>query len=159
MTPGYNLRMDIRSALDASLKEALRAGDELRKRTLRQALAAIKQAEIDSRTTLDEAATVAILRKEIKMRRESIEEAKKAGRADLLPDLEAEIDILTPFLPKTMSADELRPMVQAAIDETGAKSMADMGKVMKAVMPRVAGRAPNDQVSQTVRELLQSQQA
>src|SRR5512135_1581359 len=82
--PGYNLRMDIRSALDESLKEALRAGDELRKRTLRQVLAAIKQAEIDSRTTLDEASTVAILRKEIKMRRESMEEAQKAGRTDLL---------------------------------------------------------------------------
>lgn len=151
--------MDIRSALDESLKEALRAGDELRKRTLRQVLAAIKQAEIDSRTTLDEAAIVAILRKEIKMRRESHDEAHKAGRTDLLPDLEAEIALLSAFLPQAMSTDELRLLVQAAIEETGASSMADMGKVMKVVLPRVAGRAPGDQVSQTVRELLQSQQA
>jgi uncharacterized protein len=151
--------MDIRSALDDALKEALRAGDELRKRTLRQALAAIKQAEIDRKTTLDEAALVAILQKEVKMRHESHDEAEKAGRTDLLQDLEDEIAILSAFLPQAMSAAELRPLVQAAIEETGASSVADMGKVMKVVMPRVAGRAPGDQVSQTVRELLQSQQA
>ena len=148
--------MNVKSALEESLKDALRAGDELRKRTLRQALAAIKQAEIDRRTTLDEAAALAILQKEIKMRRESIEEAQKAGRTDLLPDLEAEIAILSAFLPQAMSSEELRPLVQAAIEETGATSVADMGKVMKAVMPRVAGRSPGDQVSRTVREMLQS---
>jgi uncharacterized protein YqeY len=148
--------MDTRSALEAALKDALRAGDELRKRTIRQALAAIKQAEVDRQITLDEAAVLAILQKEIKTRRESIDEAQRAGRPDLISDLEAEIGVLADFLPQAMSVDELRPLVEAAVAETGASSPADMGKVMKAVMPRVAGRATGDQVSQMVRQVLAS---
>jgi uncharacterized protein YqeY len=148
--------MDTRIALESSLKEALRSGDDLRKRTVRQALAAIKQVEIDRRATPDETAVVGILQKEIKTRRESLAEARKAGRADMTAELEAEIDILEAFLPQAMTADELRPLVHAAIAETAAASPADMGKVMKALMPRVAGRAPGDQVSQMVRDLLQN---
>jgi len=147
--------MDTKIALETSLKEALRAGDELRKRTIRQALAAIKQAEIDRRGPLDEAAVLTIMQKEIKTRRESIDEARGAGRPDMVADLEAEISVLSAFMPQPMSSAELRPLVQAAIAESGASSPADMGKVMKAVMPRVAGRAPGDQVSQMVRELIQ----
>jgi hypothetical protein len=148
--------MDTRTALDSALKDALRAGDDLRKRTIRQALAAVKQAEIDRQTTLDEAAVLAILQKEVKTRRESIEEAQKAGRPDLVSELEAEIGVLGDLLPQAMSADELRPLVEAAIAETGASSSADMGRVMKAVMPRVTGRATGDQVSQMVRQMLPS---
>ena len=84
-----------------------------------------------------------------------MEEAKKANRTDLVEANEAEIKVLEVFLPKAMPAEELRALVQSAIDETGASAPADMGKVMKAVMPKVAGRAPNDIVSATVRELLQ----
>jgi hypothetical protein len=148
--------MDTRTALEASLKEALRSGDDLRKRTIRQALAAIKQVEIDRRAAPDEAAVVGIIQKELKTRRESLEEARKAGRAEMVADLEAEIEVLASFLPQGLSADELRPLVQAAILETGAASPADMGKVMKVLMPRVAGRAPGDQVNQMVRDLLQT---
>ena len=148
--------MDTRTALEASLKEALRSGDDLRKRTSRQALAAIKQVEIDRREAPDEATVVGIIQKELKTRRESLEEARKAGRAEMVADLEAEIEVLASFLPQGLSADELRPLVQAAIRETGAASPADMGKVMKVLMPRVAGRAPGDQVNQMVRDLLQT---
>jgi uncharacterized protein YqeY len=148
--------MDTRTALEASLKEALRSGDDLRKRTIRQALAAIKQVEIDRRAAPDEAAVVGIIQKELKSRRESLEEARKAGRAEMVVDLEAEIEVLASFLPQGLSVDELRPLVQAAILETGAASPADMGKVMKVLMPRVAGRAPGDQVNQMVRDLLQT---
>lgn len=119
-------------------------------------LAAIKQAEVDKRVELDDIAVVNILQKEVKNRRESLEEAKKANRADLVEANEAEIRILQDFLPQAMPAEELRTLVQAAIAETGASSPSDMGKVMKAVMPKVAGRAPNDMVSATVRELLQT---
>ena len=87
--------------------------------------------------------------------RESLEEAKKANRPDLIESNEAEINVLQAFLPQPMPAEELRALVQAAITETGASGPADMGKVMKTVMPKVAGRAPNDMVSGTVRELLQ----
>lgn len=147
--------MSIKNQLNDSMKDAMKSGDEVRKRTVRMALAAIKQAEVDKRIELDDAAVMSLLQKEIKNRRESLEEAKKANRTDLVEANEAEINVLQAFLPKAMPAEDLRALVQAAIDETGASSPADMGKVMKTVMPRVAGRAPNDMVSATVRELLQ----
>jgi len=148
--------MSIKTQLNDSMKESMKSGDEVRKRTVRMVLAAIKQAEVDKRVELDDMAVMNILQKEVKNRRESLEEAKKANRTDLVEANEAEIDILQAFLPKAMPADELRALVQAAISETGASSPSDMGKVMKAVKPKVAGRAPNDMVSATVRELLQT---
>ena len=147
--------MSIKNQLNDSMKDAMKSGDEVRKRTVRMALAAVKQAEVDKRIELDDAAVLSLIQKEIKNRRESLEEAKKANRTDLVEANEAEINVLQAFLPKAMPAEELRALVQAAIAETGASSPADMGKVMKTVMPRVAGRAPNDMVSATVRELLQ----
>jgi uncharacterized protein YqeY len=154
--------MSIKNQLNESMKDAMKSGDEVRKRTVRMALAAIKQAEVDKRSNsaeerieLDDAAVISLLQKEIKNRREALEEAKKANRADLVAANEAEINVLQAYLPKAMPAEELRSLVEAAIAETGAASPADMGKVMKTVLPRVAGRAPNDMVSSTVRELLQ----
>lgn len=133
----------------------MKSGDEVRKRTVRMVLAAVKQVEVDKRIELDDVAVMSLIQKEVKNRRESLEEAKKANRADLVEANEAEIRVLEVFLPKAMPAEELRALVQAAITETGASSPADMGKVMKIVMAKVAGRAPNDMVSATVRELLQ----
>ena len=147
--------MDMKTRLNDALKESMKAGDEVRKRTVRMVVAAIKQAEIDRQTTLDETAILSILQKEIKTRKESLEEAKKAGRENLAQDAQAEIDVLNAFMPEGLSADELRGLVQAAITETGAASITDMGKVMKVLLPKVAGRAPGDQVSAAVRELLQ----
>lgn len=147
--------MTIKTQLNESMKDAMKSGDEVRKRTVRMALAAVKQAEVDKRIELDDAAVMNLLQKEMKNRRESIEEAKKANRADLIADNEAEIKVIEVFLPKAMPAEELRALVQAAIAETGAASPADMGKVMKTVMPKVAGRAPNDMVSAAVKEMLQ----
>lgn len=147
--------MSIKSQLNESMKDAMRSGDEVRKRTVRMALAAVKQAEVDKRVELDDMAVINLLQKEVKNRREALEEARKANRPDLVEANEAEIRVLEAFLPKSMPEDELRALVQAAIIETGAASPADMGKVMKTVMAKVAGRAPNDRVSATVRELLQ----
>ena len=154
--------MTIKSQLNESVKDAMRSGDELRKRTLRMALAAVKQAEVDKRSNpadkrieLDDMAVMGLIQKEIKNRRESLEEAKKANRTDLVEANEDEIKVLEAFLPEAMPDEELRMLVQSAISETGAASPSEMGKVMKIVMPRVAGRAPNDRVSATVRELLQ----
>ncbi|HZM21368.1 MAG TPA: GatB/YqeY domain-containing protein [Anaerolineales bacterium] len=148
--------MTIKTQLNDSMKDAMKSGDEVRKRTVRMVLAAVKQAEVDKRTELDDMAVMNLIQKEMKNRRESLEEAKKANRADLVEANEAEMKVLEAFLPKAMPAEELRALVQAAIDETGASTPADMGKVMKVVMAKVAGRAPNDVVSATVRELLQS---
>ena len=146
--------MDIKTQLNESMKDAMRSGDTVRRSTVRMALAAIKQAEVDKRTELDELAVIALLQKEIKNRKEAIEEAKTAGRDDLIGDNEAEIAVLEKFLPEAMSADELREVVSAAIAEAGAASMADMGKVMKIALEKVAGRASGGEVSAIVREQL-----
>ncbi len=146
--------MDIKTRLTEAMKEAMKANDAVRKVTVRMVLAAIKQAEVDRQTTLDDAAVMGIIQKEIKNRREAIEEAKKAERADLVSANEAEVAVLETFLPAAMPADELRDLVKAAIAETGASSPSDMGKVMKVVMAKVAGRAPGDAVSAAVREQL-----
>lgn len=146
--------MDIKTQLNESVKDAMKSGDEVRKRTLRMVLAAIKQVEVDKRVVLDDPAVTALIQKEIKNRREALEEAKKADRADLAEANETEIKILEVYLPKAMPAEELRALVQAAIAETGASAPSDMGKVMKIVMPKVAGRAPNDMISAAVKELL-----
>lgn len=146
--------MDLKTKLNDSLKEAMKANDVMRKDTLRMALAAVKQIEVDKRISLDDAAVMALLQKEIKNRREALEEAKKAERADLASANEAEILILEAFLPKAMSADELRELVNAAIAETGAASIKDMGKVMKVVIEKAAGRAAGDAISAAVREIL-----
>jgi len=147
--------MNIKTQLNDSMKDAMKSGDEVRKRTVRMVLAAVKQAEVDKRMELDDLAVTNLIQKEVKNRRESLEEAKKANRPDLIEANEAEIKVLEAFLPKAMPAEELRAIVQAAIAETGASTPADMGKVMKIVMAKVAGRAPNDMISATVRELLQ----
>lgn len=149
--------MDIKTQLNEAMKQAMRANDDVARRTTRMALAGIKQAEVDKRTTLDDAAVIALLQKEIKNRREAIEEARKANRADLVADNEAEIKVLEGFLPKAMSREDLQALAQQAITETGASSQTDMGKVMKALMPKVAGRAAGDQVSAVVKELLTRQ--
>jgi uncharacterized protein YqeY len=146
--------MDTKAKLNESVKDAMKTGDEVRKRTVRMVLAAVKQVEVDKRADMDDMAIVALIQKEIKNRREALEEAKKANRSDLAEENEAEIKVLEVFLPQAMPADELRAIVQAAITETGAAAPSDMGKVMKVVMPKVAGRAPNDAISTVVKELL-----
>jgi uncharacterized protein YqeY len=146
--------MDIKSQLTEAMKQAMRANNDVARRTTRMALAAIKQTEVDKQTALDDTAVIGLLQKEIKNRREALEEARNASRADLVADNEAEIKVLEGFLPQAMSREELQALAQAAVTETGASTQADMGKVMKALMPKVAGRAAGDQVSSVVKELL-----
>ncbi len=146
--------MSTKTKLNDSMKEAMKSGDDLRKRTIRMVLAAVKQVEVDKRIELDDMAINALIQKEVKNRREALEEAKKANRDDLAAENEAEIKVLEEFLPKAMDPAELRALVQAAITEVGAAAPSDMGKVMKVVMPKVAGRAPNDAISAAVKELL-----
>jgi uncharacterized protein YqeY len=147
--------METKVQLEIALKEAMKAGDDVRKRTVRMVLAAVRQVEIDRQVKLDEAAVLAIIQKEIKTRKDAVEEARRANRADIIAATEAEIVVLQTYLPEAVSADELKLLVEAAIAEAGAASPADIGKVMKLLMPRLAGRAPGDQVSAAVRQLLQ----
>lgn len=146
--------MTIRDALETALNDALKSGDETRKTTIRLALAAIKQIEIDKRIKLDDAGIIPVLQKEVKNRRETILDAQKAERPDTIVLLEKEISILETFLPKEIDHDELMVIVQKAVTEVGASTPADMGKVMKLVVPQVQGRASGDTISRAVRELL-----
>lgn len=117
------------------MKDALRARDKVAKRTLTMVRAAIQLAEKDRREELDEAAVLAILQKELKSRQESIAEAKKAGRDDLIADTEDEIVILKKYLPEAMSTEDLESLAAEVIAEVGASVQADMGRVMEGHHP------------------------
>lgn len=146
--------MSVKSELENALKDAMRAGNDLHKRTLRMALSAIKQTEIDKRITLDDSGVMAILQKEVKTRREAIADAERANRPDLTAASQAEITFLESFLPKELTPEELEDLARQAIAETNASSIREMGQVMKVLMPRLQGRATGDVASQTVRRLL-----
>jgi uncharacterized protein len=153
---------DLRRALEWALKDAMRSGNDVRKRTLRMVLSAIRLAEIEAkgentqkRTSLDDAGIIAILQKELKSRQEAISDAQKAQRPDIIQDAEAEIEVIQEFLPQPFTPQELDDVAEKVIAETGAASIKDMGKVMKVLVPRLEGRATGDQASQAVRRLLQ----
>lgn len=146
--------MDLKQTLENDLKNAMRANDDVRKRTLRMALSAVKLAEVEKGKPVDEAALLAILQKEVKMRQEAISEAERASRADLAAASKSELAILEGYLPKPFSEADLEALVNDAIQESGATSLREMGQVMKILMPRLQGRAAGDQVSQMVRHLL-----
>jgi uncharacterized protein len=146
--------MDTKQALETALHDAMRSKNETGLRTIRLVMSSIKMAEIDKGQPLDEPGVIAILQKEIKSRREAIADAEKAGRPDMVEQSKAEIAILEEYLPRQMPEEELLGLVKTAIQETQAKGPNDMGKVMKAVMPKVQGRVAGDVLSQMVRTQL-----
>ncbi len=147
--------MTTKADLEKSLKDAMRSGDETRKRTLRMALSSIRLAEVEKGAPLDEAGLIAILQKEVKSRNEAIADAQRAQRPDLIPPNQDEIAVLETLLPKPFSSQELEDLARQAIAEVNASTPADMGKVMKILTPRLQGRASGAQASQVVRQLLQ----
>ncbi|OGO50390.1 MAG: hypothetical protein A2Z30_00540 [Chloroflexi bacterium RBG_16_64_43] len=146
--------MVTREDLEKQLKDAMRASDEPRKRTLRMILAAVKLAEVEKRGPLDEAAVLSILQREVKTRQEALADAERAGRAEMAEDVKIELRIVQSYLPAAMPADELEALVRQAIAEVGASAPADVGKVMKSLMPRIQGRADGKEVNLVVRRLL-----
>ncbi len=148
--------MDTKDKLTQDLKDAMRAKDQVRKRTIRMALAGIKNAEIDNQAELEESAVLVVLQKELKSRYETIEGAEQAGRDDLIVEAEAEIAVLEAYLPQALSPEETEAIVAETISEVGATSMREMGQVMQAVMPKVRDRADGKYVNQIVRKLLSS---
>lgn len=149
--------MNTREQIEIDFKEALRTGDELRKRTLRLVLSSIKLMEIDQGKEIDEGETLAVIQKEIKSYRETIADAERADRPDLAADSEAEIEVLENYLPQPLSQDEIEAMAKKTITDVGAASPKEMGKVMKVLMPQVQGGADGSQVSQIVRRLLEGE--
>jgi uncharacterized protein YqeY len=143
-----------KEGLQSDLHQAMRDGDDVRKRTLRMVLTAVKLAEVEKMEPLEESELIAVIQKEAKMRRESIEFAGRAERQDLIGPLESELAVLHTYLPQPFSAEELHALAQEAITEVGAAGPQDMGKVMKILMPKVQGRADGKAVSEAVRGLL-----
>ena len=151
--------MESREQLAADLKEAMRQQDEVRKRTIRSVIAAIKQAEteLDSkgeRVKLDEPGVLAIIARQAKQRQESIVEYQKGGRQDLVADEQAELALLEQYLPAQLSRHEIEEEVRRTIQEVGATGPHDIGKVMRPLMNRLRGRADGQLVNTVVREIL-----
>ena len=136
------------------MKAAMKGGDKARLGVVRLILAAIKQREVDERIELDDSQVLAVLDKMIKQRRDSIQQYSDAGRDELAAQEAAEIEVIQDFMPAALSEDEVTAIVDAAIAETGAASMRDMGKVMGIVKPKVQGRADVGMVSQLVKQKL-----
>jgi uncharacterized protein YqeY len=136
------------------MKAAMRAKDAARLSTIRLLLAAIKQREVDERIELDDAAVLGVIEKMIKQRRESIEQFEKAARKDLADAEKAEVQLLSGYLPAQMGETEIAQAVSAAIGESGASGVKDMGKVMALLKPRLAGKADMGKVSSLVKTKL-----
>ncbi|MBW8074942.1 MULTISPECIES: GatB/YqeY domain-containing protein [Metallibacterium] len=146
--------MALKDQITEAMKSALRAGDKQRLGALRLVLAAIKQREVDERIQLDDAQVLAVLEKMLKQRRDSLAQYQAAQRADLAAQEQYEITELEGWLPAPLGVDELDALITAAIAETGASSARDMGKLMAALKPRVAGRADMGALSARVKARL-----
>lgn len=146
--------MSLTEQLHADMQTAMRDGDTMRRDTLRMVMAAAQIAAKDKRSALTDAEALEVIGREVKKRRESVEAYRAAGREDLAAQEQAEIDILTPYLPEQLAEDEVRTLVVEAIAASGATSPRDMGRVMGQLMPRVKGRADGKVVSAIVNEEL-----
>jgi len=146
--------MSTKLQLTEDMKTAMRGGDKHKLGVIRLMLAAVKQREVDERVELDEAQVLAVLEKMLKQRKDSISQYVAAGREDLAEVERAEITVIEAYLPSKLSEAELDALIEAAIAETGASGPADMGRVMKVALEKVAGRAPGGEVSAMVREQL-----
>lgn len=146
---------ELATRLQAAVVAAMKARNKARLEPLRMMQAQIKQVEIDQRVSLDDAGIVKVLASYQRKVKEALVEAQRAARPDLVANAEAELGILAEFLPAEMDDAELAAAVQAAIAETGAAGPQDMGRVMKAVLPHVTGRADGGRVSAAVKRALQ----
>lgn len=147
--------MSLNERLNEDMKQAMKSQDKFRLSVIRMVRSAIKNVEIDRKQTLDDNEVLDILQRELKQRKDSLQEFEKAGRSDLVESVSAEIAILQDYLPQQLSEEEIKVIVQQTIQETGASSKADMGKLMAALMPKVKGRADGKLVNQLVQQALQ----
>ena len=147
--------MSLKERITEDMKNAMRARDTARLGTIRLLLAAIKQKEVDERIQLDDSAVVQVIEKMQKQRRDSISQFQAAGRQDLVDAESFELTVLTAYMPQALSADEVQAIIAAALAESGAKGMQEMGKVMALVKPKLAGRTDMAQVSALIKAKLQ----
>jgi len=146
--------MSLTERLEDEMRSALRSGDKLRLWVVRMARAAVKNKEIEERKKLDDGAIIKVISGLVKKGEESLSHFQQANRLDLIEKQERELEILRSFLPRQLSQEEILALVNEAIRETNAIEMKDVGKVMKALMPKIAGRADGKVVHQMVAEKL-----
>lgn len=142
--------MSLKVKLMDDLKDSMRNKEKLRKNAITLVRSAIKQKEVDERIELDDEAILDIISKQVKQKKDSINEFKKGNREDLVSQTEKEIAVLMEYLPPQLSEAELELIVKQAIDDTNATSMKDMGKIMGKVMPQIKGRADGSLVNKIV---------
>lgn len=148
--------MSLKERLAADFKDALKAKDDVKKNVVNMARAAIKQYEVDNRKELDEEGIIEVLSKQVKMRKDALQDFEKAGRTDLLDVYKAEIEILETYLPAQLSAEEVKAIVLEAVAELGiVPEKKSMGQIMKAVMPKVKGKADGAIVKSVVESLME----
>ena len=146
--------MALKEQLAQDLKSSMKNRETIRKNTVQMIRTAILQIEKDKKVTLGDEDILDVIAKQLKQRKDVLPEYEKSGREDLISQLKEEMDVLMGYLPKQLTDEELRPIVEAAVKETGASSMRDMGKVMAAVMPQIKGRADGKAVNAIVKDLI-----
>lgn len=146
--------MSLKQRILDDIKAAMKAGDKDRLVTLRMLSAAIKQREVDERIEMDDTQTLAVVEKMIKQRRESIKQYEEGGRPELAAKEQAEIEILDDYMPEQLSDAEIDQLIDAAVKQTGASEMKDMGKVMGVLKPQIQGKADMGEVSKRIKARL-----
>ncbi|AUS96633.1 aspartyl-tRNA amidotransferase [Clostridium thermosuccinogenes] len=146
--------MSLKERLLDDLKVAMRDKDIVKKNAIQMVRSAVLQIEKDKKITLDDDGIIEVVAKEVKQRKESLPEFIDSGRQDLVDNLKAEIDVLMQYLPQQLTEEEIEALVREAINESGASSARDIGKVMKIVLPKVKGRADGKTVNQIASKLL-----
>ncbi|MFD0692820.1 GatB/YqeY domain-containing protein [Paenibacillus sp. GCM10027628] len=146
--------MSLSERLNEDMKQAMKSQDKFKLSVIRMVRSTIKNSEIDLKRTLDDNEVLDVLTREIKQRKDSLQEFEKAGRDDLADNLRAELVILAEYMPQQLSEEEVKAIVQQTIQQVGASSKADMGKVMTALMPQVKGRADGKLINQLVQQQL-----
>ena len=147
--------MSLIERLNEDMKQAMKSQDKFRLAVIRMVRSSIKNAEIERQKPLDDSEVIDILQREVKQRKDSLQDFEKAGRSDLAADASKEIAILQEYLPQQLSEEEIVEIVKQTMQETGAATKADMGRLMGALMPKVKGRADGKIVNRIAQQLLQ----
>ena len=148
--------MSLKETLTNDLKSAMKEKDTIRKNTIQMVRAGVLQVEKDQKIVLDDAGVIDVLVRELKKRKDSLNDFIKSGRQDLIDNINREIEVLTRYMPEQMPDNELEELVLKSIHEVGATTVRDIGKVMKVILPKVKGKADGSKVNALIRKILES---
>lgn len=148
--------MSLKETLANDLKAAMKDKDTIRKNAIQMVRAAVLQAEKDQKIVLDDAGVIEVIARELKKRKDSLPDYLKSGRQDLIDNVNREIEVLTRYMPEQIPDNELEELIRKTIDEVGATTVRDIGKVMKVILPRVKGKADGSKVNALAKQILES---